>query len=100
MSKKKFLMPVSAAVAALFANASFAAIPSVEKQGSSVYLESTQRLGTEKLTTILERLIYQIGEQAHTLTLQKSSSEALYAGHGSHSSHQSHRSHRSHRSGR
>jgi hypothetical protein len=96
MSYKKLVIPIGTALAALIANASEASIlPADSQRDSSELQEKTSRASTKSTDPILQRLTYQIREQAHTLTLHKSSSGVLYSGHGSHSSHGSHGSHRS-----
>jgi hypothetical protein len=97
MRHKQLLVPVSAALTALVAS-----IPSTDNVLAAIPQDSsTQANGVETtkelIDPVLQRLTYQIKEQAHDLTLHKSSSGVLYAAHGSH---RSHRSHGSHRSGR
>ena len=95
MSYKKLIVPIGAALAALIPTVTEATkVPadSLEPQG-------TAKIGTESVSPVLQRLMYQIGQNAHTLTLHKSSAGTLYAQHGSHASHGSHGSHGSHRSG-
>jgi len=100
MSYKKLIIPVGTALAALIANSSDASkIPADSQRDSSDLQEQTSRGSTSSTDPILQRLTYQIKEQAHTLTLHKSSADVLYAQHGSHRSHGSHQSHSSHRSG-
>ena len=99
MDPKILILPVGTALAALLANASEAAKVSVEPLKDSSQLESSLKIGKDLRDPVLKQLLYQMGEQAHALTLHKSSSGVLYAQHGSHSSHGSHGSHRSHRSG-
>ena len=100
MRYKKLIIPIGAALAALIATPSQASIISTDSQRDSLELQEKASRGNANSTDpILQRLIYQIGEQAHDLTLHKSSSGTLYAQHGSHSSHGSHGSHTSHRSG-
>ena len=97
MSYKKLIVPIGTALAALIANSSEASIAQVDLQ--SELHEEISRASTKSTDPILQRLIYQIKEQAHTLTLHKSAADVLYAQHGSHRSHGSHQSHSSHRSG-
>ena len=100
MSYKKIIVPIGTALAALIANASEASIIPADSQRDSSELQETTSIGSTSLKdSILQRLTYQIREQAHALTLHKSSSGTLYAQHGSHASHGSHSSHSSHRSG-
>ncbi len=97
MSFKKLIVPIGTALAALIANAAEASITPTDSQTEPQ--EQTTRGSTTSTDPILQRLTYQIKEQAHTLTLHKSSADVLYAQHGSHRSHGSHQSHNSHRSG-
>jgi hypothetical protein len=96
MSHKKLITPIGTALAALIANASEASIiPANSQKDSSDLQTDTSRASTRSTEPILQRLRYQVREQAHTLTLHQSSSGLMYAGHGSHASHASHQSHRS-----
>src|SRR5256885_2263609 len=96
MSYKKVIVPIGTALAALIANASEGSIIQADAQRNlSDFQEQTARESTSPTDPILQRLMYQVRQQAHTLTLHKSSSGAIYANHGSHRSHSSHRSHRS-----
>mgnify|MGYP007017515906 CR=1 FL=1 len=100
MSYKTLIIPIGTALAALIATPSQASIiPADSQRDSSELQEKASRGNTNSTDSILQRLTYQIREQAHTLTLHKSSSGILYAQHGSHRSHASHASHASHRSG-
>ena len=99
INHKKLLVPIGAAIGALSANISYAdKLPAQAPHNSSEQGEGTKTL-TTSIDPVLQRLMYQIGQNTHTLTLHKSSSGTLYAQHGSHSSHGSHVSHGSHRSG-
>lgn len=101
MSYKKLIVPIGTALAALIANASEASITPPNSQRDSSELQEKTSIGSPSLKdSILQRLTYQIKEQAHDLTLHKSSSGVLYAQHGSHVSHGSHSSHSSHSSHR
>lgn len=97
MSYKKFIVPIGTALAALIANASDASITPPDSQSEPQ--DKMSAASTKSTDPILQRLEYQIREQAHTLTLHKSPADVLYAQHGSHRSHASHQSHSSHRSG-
>lgn len=97
MSYKKLIVPIGTALAALIANASEASI--VPPDSQSDLQEKKSAASAKSTDPILQRLEYQIREQAHTLTLHRSSADVLYAQHGSHRSHASHQSHSSHRSG-
>lgn len=100
MLYKKLLVPVGAAVAALLAHVSCAddvsavTLQDLPLQGPRITISNAS------IEPVLQRLMYQAGEQTHDLTLHKSSAGVVYVGHGSHRSHGSHVSHRSHRSGR
>ena len=96
MSYKKLLIPIGTALAVLVGNSSEASItPADSRKDSSDLQGKATRTDAKSTDVLLERITYQIQEQAHTLILHKPSSGVLYAGHGSHSSHSSHRSHRS-----
>jgi hypothetical protein len=100
MRHKRLIVPVGAAVAALLAYVSYAGEVSAEAQQDSSEQGNRIQISKTSIDPVLQRLMYQIGEQTHDLTLHKSSSGPIYAAHGSHRSHGSHVSHRSHRSGR
>ena len=95
MSYKKLIVPTGAALAALISNVTEASTLSVKSPADSLELQGTAKTGPEPVNVVLQRLMYQIEENAHNMTLHKSSSGTLYAQHGSHSSHGSHGSHRS-----
>lgn len=98
MDYKKLILPIGTALASLISNDSEAAkVPSEVKNDLSV-LQDGNKTGKDLKGSPLKELQYQMGEQAHTLTVHKSSSGVLYAQHRSHSSHSSHASHASHRS--
>lgn len=100
MSYKKLLVPIGTALAALVGNGSEASVaPSDTQRDSSDLQEKVASSDAKSRGLLLQRITYQIQEQAHTLILHKSSAGVLYAGHGSHASHGSHQSHGSHRSG-
>ena len=99
MSHKKVVAPVGAAIAALIANVPYAnQLQPEAPHDSSKPGERTKATATS-IDPVLQRLMYQIGEKTHTLTLHKSLPGTLYAQHGSHTSHRSHNDHISHRSG-
>ena len=95
MSYKKLIVPVGAALAALISNVTEAVTVPVQSPADSLELQGIAKTGTESVSAVLQRLMFQIGENAHDMTLHKSSSGTLYAQHGSHASHASHGSHRS-----
>lgn len=97
MTRKKFLIPIGSAVAALLpvdshalANASHTEkFPSDEKQTASL-------VKPVDLDQVIKQLSYTTSSsEAHLLLVRRSNSGNLYAGHGSHVSHSSHGSHRS-----
>jgi len=101
MSYKSIIVPVGTALAALLANTSEASkVPAEAEKDSSEFQERTTKSVAKSTDPVLQRLTYQVREQAHSLTLHRSSSGVLYAQHVSHGSHGSHQSHGSHRSGR
>ncbi len=99
MNYKKLILPIGTALAALISTDSEAAKVPSDVQNDLSVLQDGSKAGKDVKVSPLKELQYQMGEQAHTLTLHKSSSGALYAQHRSHSSHSSHVSHASHRSG-
>ena len=99
MSYKKLIVPVGAALAALISNVTEAVTVPVQSPADSLELQGIAKTGTESVSAVLQRLMFQIGENAHDMTLHKTPSGTLYAQHGSHRSHGSHQSHQSHRSG-
>ena len=99
MRQKKLLVSVGTAVAALRLDVSYAANPPVEEQQDSSGLKNAHTVDAKLADPVLQRLKYQIGEQAHALTLHRSLSGVMYAQHESHASHRSHSDHYSHRSG-
>ena len=94
---KKFLVPVGVAVAALISSQSHAALTPAESKIPSELGNLSENV-KESRDTVLQKLIYQLGEEQHALVLLKAASGMIYAQHGSHASHASHRSHGSHRS--
>lgn len=100
MSNPKIIVTTGAAVAALFAslgNQVQANVPT-ERDASRDSVVGKTTLGSGN--TVLQRMMYRLGQNNHSLTLHRSEAGILYAGHGSHASHASHASHGSHRSGR
>ena len=95
MGKKKFMVPVGVAVTTLLSCTSYADRVSAEVQQDSPGQDARIENGKLSIDPVLQRLTYQIRAQAHDLTLHKSSSETIYAEHGSHRSHADHYSHRS-----
>ena len=95
MSYKKLIVPVGAALAALISNGTEASTVPVQTPTDSLELQGITKTGSESVSSVLQRLMFQIGDNAHTMMLHKSSSGKMYATHGSHASHGSHGSHRS-----
>jgi hypothetical protein len=95
MKHSKVIIPVGTALAALIGNTSHASISQTLPENKSSDVQGTLEHNRTLPDPILQRLRYQVREQAHTLTLHQSSSGVMYAGHGSHASHASHQSHRS-----
>ena len=98
MGYKNFLIPVATAVAALFTNASQAAIPPSAPTTESLTIV-IPKLTEKSHDPIVQRMRYPIEGDAHELLMRRPVSGPIYAQHVSHSSHWSHASHRSHRSG-
>jgi hypothetical protein len=98
MLDKKFLVPVGVAIAALISSQSHAALTPTETKVPLELGNLTEDIKKSR-DTVLQNLIYQLGEEQHALLLLKPASGMIYAQHGSHASHASHGSHRSHRSG-
>jgi len=100
MGNQKILVTTGVAVAALLsgigqqAEASATAAPDVLKDNSA------RKAPLESQPLVLQHMMYRLGGDNHSLTLHRSDTGVLYAGHGSHASHGSHGSHGSHRSGR
>jgi len=95
MNSKSLIVPVGVALAALLANTSEAAKVPTETRNGLLDVHVASMTSKEFRDPILKELMFRVGEEAHTLTLHKSATGILYAGHGSHRSHSSHRSHRS-----
>lgn len=91
---KKFLVPVSVAIAALAANNTSATIPITNNkdlansQGNSVNSNSIS-------TSPIQPLEYVKNGEAHLLMMKKIDAGQVLAYHSSHASHASHSSHRS-----
>lgn len=86
----KFLIPLSAAVAAIAPAQIAIASPSpAATAGSSV---------RHAADAVVQEISYQIGTEEHLLLMKRSDAGEIYAYHRSHRSHRSHSSHSSHRS--
>ena len=99
MGYKKFLVPVTAAIAALFSNTSQAVMPSSVSALPSPTPVRAMLAAQQSADLIVQKVNYYLGTEEHVLLMQKDDSGLTYARHGSHHSHRSHRSHGSHRSG-
>jgi hypothetical protein len=95
MNYKKLILPIGTALAALISNDAEAAKVPTDSQKDLSELQGMTKTSRDLTDQALKQLQYQMREQAHILTLHKSSSGVLYAQHGSHRSHASHTSHRS-----
>lgn len=100
MSNNKIIVTTGAAVAALIASLGDQVQAHVPNDQGEARRCTTERVGLEVRDTILQRMMYRLGQDNHSLTLHRSGTGIIYAGHGSHASHGSHGSHGSHRSGR
>lgn len=96
MKNYKFLVPLSAAVAALGTAPAYASIETDATQNNMIQ-DAKMKASEGALIGVTS---YLIGAEEHILLMKRSQSGVMYAAHGSHSSHSSHGSHRSHRSGR
>lgn len=98
MSSAHFLIPVSAAVAALLP-VGVQALPTPLLPNISLGPNPLSAENHQTTDPIIQTMQYLLGSEAHALLLRQADSGVLYAGHGSHASHGSHGSHGSHRSG-
>ncbi len=98
MNSTRFLIPVSAAVAALLP-VGVQALPAPEQPSVTIGPTLLSVETRHTMDPILQTMRYLLGSEAHALLLRQADSGVLYAGHGSHASHGSHGSHGSHRSG-
>ena len=100
MSDHKIVVTTAAAIASLLAGLGNQVEASVPLK-DNVPKETDKKLGAiHSHDLVLQRLMYRLGQENHSITLHRSEAGILYAGHGSHASHASHASHGSHRSGR
>jgi hypothetical protein len=97
MNSRPFLIPVGAAVAALFPGNAPAAVG----ENETIAKEDKAPVQASKpdIDSAVAKMLYQIGPEEHALVLKKAEGGNIYAQHYSHSSHGSHGSHSSHRSG-
>jgi hypothetical protein len=97
MSKKSFLVPIVAAIAALTSSPSFSAQHKISDASSDPMTSKN----SDSLQGTSERMIQMVrGTELHDLILKSSESGQTYAYHSSHRSHSSHQSHSSHYSSR
>jgi hypothetical protein len=99
MGYKKFLVPVTAAIAALFSNTAQAITPPSGSVAHSPAPVRSTLAAPQSTEANFHMVNYQVGTEEHALIMRKSVSGLMYADHYSHSSHGSHSSHSSHRSG-
>jgi len=98
MSKKSFLVPIVAAIAALTSSPSFSAQQKISEVLSD---PMTSKNSDSPQGGVSERMIQMVrGTELHDLILKSSASGQTYAYHSSHRSHSSHQSHSSHYSSR
>jgi hypothetical protein len=99
MSLKKFLVPVSAALAALIPP-ELQALPvskgDVSSSAGEIRISGSIQAPVNDAP--IRTIEYMIQSEVHSLLLRQSENGTLYAGHGSHASHGSHQSHASHAS--
>jgi hypothetical protein len=100
MHPKKYLVSVGLALTALISNsvgakaARFDSKPA-ESPDESLTPNVASEEGKDLSDTIVQRLVYQTGNDQHLLLLRKPGSGSIYADHSSHGSHGSHSSHSS-----
>jgi hypothetical protein len=100
MSHRKIIVTTGAALAALFASLGGQVQANVSNDQGDSMRSAAEKTGLESRDIVLQRMMYRLGQDNHSLTLHRSEAGILYAGHGSHASHASHASHSSHMSGR
>ena len=91
---KKFLVPVSAAIAALAANNASATVPPVNNEAlasNSVNAANPSQMSSSPIQSVE----YVKNGEAHLLMMKKMDAGRVLAYHSSHASHASHSSHRS-----
>ena len=92
MSYKNLIIPIGTALAGLIAATAEASTVPVDSQRNSPELQDATKTAKDLRDPLIKQLLYQMEGQTYALNLHKSSSEVLYAAHGSHVSHRSHRS--------
>ena len=97
--KKKFMIPVAAALAAVAGTSNAVEVKQVNFTEKNHETSATQAL--KKALVAGDRIAtYSVGEELHALLLRKNADGVILAGHYSHRSHSSHSSHSSHYSSR
>jgi hypothetical protein len=97
--KKKFMIPVATALAAIAGTSGAVEVRQVISDDSKQ--ESVAMSALKKTLAAEDRLAtYSVGEELHALLLRKNADGVILAGHYSHRSHSSHSSHSSHYSSR
>lgn len=95
-NSKKFLVPISVAIAGLSAGTAQATVSkSPDLQTSIIQSQNTEN----SVKQLVQRLIFSKGDELHSLLLEKNGQGIVLAHHESHYSHSSHSSHSSHYSG-
>ena|SRR6516225_5516761 len=92
---KSFLIPVSAAVAALFPGKSPAMVSQPDGPAESTNNVENAEARTANADAVVGKMLYEIGNEEHALALRRPAHGVVYADHQSHASHSSHSSHRS-----
>jgi hypothetical protein len=100
MGYKKFLVPVTAAITALFSHTSQATTPPSVSFTTPPAPVSSMLAAQQSNDPIIQSMRYPIDTEEHVLTMRKPASGLIYAQHQSHWSHWSHSSHSSHASHR
>lgn len=103
MSNSKIIVTTGLAIAGLYASLgeqAQAVVPAHLNKPDLIKDSSVTHTGQESRELVLQRMMYRLGQDNHSLTLHRSEAGILFAGHGSHVSHASHASHSSHSSGR
>lgn len=90
---KKFLVPMSVAIAGL------SAIPAQANISEAPNVQSSANQDAENNLKPSNRMIFSKGDELHSLLLVRNQQGIVLADHESHYSHSSHRSHSSHYSG-
>src|SRR5262245_39945705 len=97
-NRKKFLIPVTAAIASLVAGNSQATVDLKASATESKLDESASKPLVHPQEEV-NRAVFANGGELHSVMLARNAQGVILAQHGSHVSHGSHGSHRSHTSG-